>query len=78
MHIISFLKNVLDSSSFCLKPIKLFLPHQTSIEDQLPSYRGIVPKGKPFHPSAILQDQVGCLSLERREESTQLKQNLNQ
>lgn len=55
-----------------------FLPHQSSIEDQLPGYRGIVPKGKPFHPGAILQDQVSCLGLGVQREDTDAEPNLTQ
>lgn len=40
-----------------------FLPHKASIEDQFTSYRGTVPKGKAFHPRAILQNQVCRLGL---------------
>lgn len=43
------------------------LPHQASVEHQLSSYRGVMAKRKSFHPGAILQDQVGCLSLGERE-----------
>ena len=53
------------------------LPHQASVEHQLPSYRGVMAKRKSFHPGAILQDQVGCLSLGgggRREYSLSVKQ----
>lgn len=39
------------------------LPHQASVEHQLSSHRGVMAKRKSFHPGAILQDQVGCLSL---------------
>lgn len=55
-----------------------FLPHQASIEDQFPSYRGIVPKGKPFHLGAILQDQVSCLGLGVRRQQGDDEQNLTQ
>lgn len=55
-----------------------FLPHQASIEDQFPCYRAIMPKGKPFHPGAILQDQVGCLGLGVRTEQADDEQSLTQ
>lgn len=49
------------------------LPHQASVEHQLPSYRGVMAKGKSFHPGAILQDQVGSLSLGGGEEQVMSK-----
>lgn len=49
------------------------LPHQASVEHQLPSYRGVMAKRKSFHPGAILQDQVGCLSLGEGEEQVMSK-----
>lgn len=45
-----------------------FLPHQASVEDQFTSYRGTVPKGKAFHPRAILQNKVRRLGLGVEEE----------
>ncbi len=55
-----------------------FLPHKASIEDQFPGYRAFMAKGKPFHPGAILQDQVGCLSLGVKREQADDEQNLTQ
>lgn len=49
------------------------LPHQASVEHQLPSYRGVMAKRKSFHPGAILQDQVGSVSLEEGEEQVMSK-----
>lgn len=49
------------------------LPHQASVEHQLPSYRGGMAKRKSFHPGAILQDQVGRLSLGEAEEQVMSK-----
>lgn len=49
------------------------LPHQAGVEHQLPSCRGVMAKRKSFHPGAILQDQVGRLSLGEAEEQVMSK-----
>lgn len=53
------------------------LPHQASVEDQFPGYRDILPKGKPLHPGAILQDQVGRLGLGVQRAQAHVGQNLS-